>query len=332
MDAATMQSKQHFIEELIARRKKRGHREMHLLTFLTSDVKAKLSFEDVRHPASRRMLLEREDGPEEVNLFVTGFIESKKTAPFHNNSQALDPERASFQKQTVNLTGFGTRLFGQSIQRLHELITLFERSYPEHGVETWDLPTAIIQASNRYFTRASDIGSLQVLSLDRDTDPYGILGAASRGRYVYTNDNKVDCFQMVKEETDGTTEYEPMKIGQLREGDAVELSISLVGFPVRNSRNRVSVILRGVTLLNNRYSRIQHRQREQVPSFREVKLGKRRHQFPEEAYIQSFKDLEPEAVAVAPGDGDEEEGGPDEDEGQLQFEHADKRIRRRSVA
>ncbi|KAJ7577144.1 hypothetical protein C8J56DRAFT_899235 [Mycena floridula] len=100
---------------------------------------------------------QREDGPEEVNLFVTGFIESKKTALFHNNSQALDPERASFQKQTVNLTGFGTSLFGQSTQRLHELITLFERSYPEHGVETWDLPTAIIQASNRYFTRASDI-------------------------------------------------------------------------------------------------------------------------------------------------------------------------------
>ncbi|KAJ7598286.1 hypothetical protein C8J56DRAFT_880918 [Mycena floridula] len=231
-----------------------GSPKAHLLTFLTSGVKAMLSFEDVRHPASQQMLLDGNHGPEEVTLFITGLIESKRTAPFHNNNQALP-------------------LFKQSVERLHELITMFEGSYPEHAVETWDLPTTTIQASNRYFTRSSDTGSLGILDLNYDIDPYGILAAAGRGRYVYTEDNKIDCFQMVNE-PDGTARYEVMKIRQLREGDAVELNISLVAFPVRNSRNRVSVILRGVNLLDNHYSRIQQRHKDQGLGFRQIQLGK----------------------------------------------------------
>ncbi|KAJ7579400.1 hypothetical protein C8J56DRAFT_1058998 [Mycena floridula] len=329
MDAATMKAKRNFIEKLITSRMNIGSPRAHLLTFLTSGVKAVLSFEDVRHPASRRMLLDGNHSPEEVTLFVTGLIESKRTAPFHNNNQALDPDRAFLQKQILTLTGFGSPLFEQSVERLRELITMFEGSYPEHAVETWDLPTTTIQASNRYFTRSSDTGSLGILDLDHDIDPYGILAAAGRGRYVYTENNKIDCFQMVNE-PDGTARYEVMKIGQLREGDAVELNISLVAFPVRNSRNRVSVILRGVNLLDNRYSRIQQRHKDQGPGFRQIQLGKRRHQFPEEAYVQFYKDSEPEGIGMTSGNGSEEaENDEDEDEGQ--FRYAGKGMRRRSV-
>ncbi|KAJ7576588.1 hypothetical protein C8J56DRAFT_1061867 [Mycena floridula] len=204
-------------------------------------------------------------GPEEVTLFVTGLIESKRTAPFHNNNQALDPDRAFLQKQILTLSGFRSPLFEQSVERLRELITMFEGSYPEHAVETWDLPTTTIQASNRYFTRSSDTGSLGILDLDHDIDPYGILAAAGR---------------------DGK----------------------------RTRWNRM----------------IQQRHKDQGPGFRQIQLGKHRHQFPEEAYVQFYKDSEPEGIGMTSGNGSEEaENDEDEDEGQ--FRYAGKGMRRRSV-
>ncbi|KAJ7598280.1 hypothetical protein C8J56DRAFT_1039114 [Mycena floridula] len=266
MDAATMKAKlEHllmiiaisltsrnvgkFIENLIASRMKVGKPRAHLLTFLTSGAKALLS---------RPMLLDGDHGPDEVTLFVTGFIESKRTALFHNNNQALDPKRAFLQKQILTLTGFGSRLFEQSIECLHELITMFERSYPEHAIETWDLPTATIQALNRYFTRGSDTGALNILDLDRNIDPYGILAAAAKGRYVYTEDNKINCFQM---------------------------------------------------------------------------LGKPHHQFPEEAYVQFYKDSDPEGTSMTLENGDEEVQNDDQskEEYQWEFENAGKGMRHWSV-
>ncbi|KAJ7576303.1 hypothetical protein C8J56DRAFT_900210 [Mycena floridula] len=186
---------------------------------------------------------------------------------------------------------------------------MFKRSYPEHAIETWDLPTVTIQASNRYFTRGSDTGALNILDLDHNIDPYGILAAAAK-------DGKQGRWNSM-----------------LHEGDAVKMNISLVTFLVRNARNRVSVILHGVNLLDNHYSRVHQRHRDQRLSFREIQLGKLCHQFPEEAYVQFYKDSEPEGTSMTLENGDEEVQNDDqgEEEYQQEFENAGKGMRRWSI-
>ncbi|KAJ7575165.1 hypothetical protein C8J56DRAFT_1064068 [Mycena floridula] len=261
MDAATMAGKRDVIDKLIHRQLKIGAPEAHLLTFLTDDIKAKLSFFDFEHPMSRRMvLMNGPDNTAEVVVYVTSLIENKRTTPFINDHWPLigDPGQVLQQRQMITLTRLGSQLFEHSVQCLNELLTLFERSYPQHAVETREKDTTTIQASNRYFMLASDAGSLKILTLDHEMDPHDILTTAAGGRYVFTEDNNVICFELQKGTIKGTTHYDPISIGQLRGGDIVELSISLVGFPVRYARNKVWVILHGITLLENCYSKVQN--------------------------------------------------------------------------
>ncbi|KAJ7577702.1 hypothetical protein C8J56DRAFT_748562, partial [Mycena floridula] len=112
-----------------------------------------------------------------------------------------------------------------------------------------------VEASNRYLTPSNDIGPFRVIPLGGDLDPYGYLQKAAREKkLVHTEDNAVECFRMTTDEN-GDTQFRTMPIENLRKGDAVELSISLVAFPVKDDCWRVFVVLRGVNLLDDRFSK-----------------------------------------------------------------------------
>ncbi|KAJ7600106.1 hypothetical protein C8J56DRAFT_768397, partial [Mycena floridula] len=132
-----------------------------------------------------------------------------------------------------------------------------------------------IEASNRYFTRWNDIGSLSPLPLGPKIDPHGYLAQAAGSEFMYAEDNKVTCFRQTSDKS-GEVRYEPMHLSELRKGAVVELRISLVGVMmgrVPQKHPKVLVVLRAVHLLNERYVQVSSIGSARIADFMNVNIG-----------------------------------------------------------
>ncbi|KAJ7580418.1 hypothetical protein C8J56DRAFT_1103491 [Mycena floridula] len=254
-----------FLDQFIKKRLKIGHPGLH------SEARAQTSFTDIPHPASRRMVYTTKRGDSgEVTLFITGFLDYRLTAPFER--QLDERSRIEFQKQTLRISGYGSQRFEQGVQQLYEIINQFKHSYTG-PVDTDQEPDGLIEASNRFFMRRNDMGSLTSLNLGPDMDPYGYLAEAAGHDYVHTEDNQVTCFRKTSTGS-GKVTYEPMPLNALRKGAVVELRISLVGISTMNmKRPKIFVVLRGVNLLDEHYAKVENIRRAQIPIA--FQLGKR---------------------------------------------------------
>ncbi|KAJ7579455.1 hypothetical protein C8J56DRAFT_964238 [Mycena floridula] len=248
-----MESAKSFIEKLISVRSSIGCPDQHVLTFPKSESRKHVAFLDVEHPRSRRIFYEMNGRASEVILFMTGIIIEKESAAF---TKPIKPSRAKYQKQSLTITGLGSELFEKAVHRLHQLIGSLDASFPEEAVqECQQIGKTDVETSNRYLTSSNDIGHFRQMPLGADLDPNGHLSkAAIEEDLVHTEDNRIVCFQTVTEGPGHQTRVHAIAIKDLCIGDAVDIGISLVSFPVKNDRSRVFAVLRSVNLLDTRYS------------------------------------------------------------------------------
>jgi hypothetical protein len=89
---------------------------------------------------------------------------------------------------------------------------MFEQSFPINSLEKWtpsyvsgtDHP--IMEVSNRYFTQKIHSSSNDIVPLEKDIDPRGILKKVAGTEFVHTVENSVSYFKLV-EDTDNKQRY-----------------------------------------------------------------------------------------------------------------------------
>jgi hypothetical protein len=104
-----------------------------------------------------------------------------------------------YWSQQVFLTGFGSSLFDEYINKIREVEQLFARALPEGGLEPWTPHSSeghpSIRLWNRYFTHEQYGGSEPPLVFSLDVDPLGILKNASNQGFVHLEDNRVQYME-----------------------------------------------------------------------------------------------------------------------------------------
>ncbi|KAJ7591430.1 hypothetical protein C8J56DRAFT_1047630 [Mycena floridula] len=242
------------IKKLISERHGRGSPMTQAALFHDTVNWDKIKFIDIPKPKSRRMAYTAgpDQSPVEVTLFCTGIIYDKETLPM---MKPISKERAKGHKQSIKLTGYGSEAFQAAIDGMLKVTLKFERSFPEDSVTPWTVGEtvkgeALLELSCKTLLHVADRSNLENVPIDDVIDLYGHMRAVIGDRFIRTEENIVECFRMQKS-LDGTIEYKPMNIVELRKGNAVEAKFCFVAYPTfKTDISKVVPVLRGINLID----------------------------------------------------------------------------------
>ena len=159
-----------------------------------------------------------------------------------------------------------------------DIAALFTRAMSEDKIQ----PNAIIggqedlttlNASNRYFTPRKDAQMAKELVFHQDVDPYGNLTRLLGTALVHIEENDVSYYERVSSTHAGDTRYIPSKVCSinltplncryvavkpacLSIGDIVELQVSFIMVPLRDSKFKVTMVLRSILVLDRTYTQV----------------------------------------------------------------------------
>ena len=120
-----------------------------------------------------------------------------------NHMHNRQPNRRSYLRQSVMLTGLSSPKFNDAIMSMHAIEDLFRRQAIDGKMEVW-IPSTFqghpaIDVGNRYFTPRQHALQERHISFSSVIDPENILSEAMGNEYVHTEDNEVEYYEARKE-------------------------------------------------------------------------------------------------------------------------------------
>ncbi|KAI0825912.1 hypothetical protein BC629DRAFT_1276067 [Irpex lacteus] len=191
---------------------------------------------------------------EEVVVNVQGYAVRTNLPPITRRDSL--PKNPVNLKQSIVLTGVGTKQFEQAARAVLAIRTLFSATLPGDTLLPWtpiiDGGHKCLEFSNRYFTSGNVEGSKPV-EFQTGVDPKGIL-ANLEVNGIHTDDNVVLYFERVEGETaklmarDFT--YHPINPVSIRPGALVEVQTSFCVVPIAKGRHIMLNKLRSICILS----------------------------------------------------------------------------------
>ncbi|KAF7977179.1 hypothetical protein HWV62_4623 [Athelia sp. TMB] len=212
-------------------------------------------------PKSMRLITQSsaEGECEESVLRVQGVLCQVQMPPIRADAPLPDKGEARFMKQSIRLTGLGTEHFKSAIDGLANVAIFMGESLERGDIESWTPARyrcwQAIEVSNRYFVHQNSEGDMISVPLTADVDPDGVLAKAAGDDWVHAEDNRVGYFRCA--EKNGKNKYTPIKPGEFKIGDLVEVQLSVIAVKrrVRGDVYSMKLVLRAITMLNDGYTR-----------------------------------------------------------------------------
>ncbi|KAL0577044.1 hypothetical protein V5O48_004948 [Marasmius crinis-equi] len=217
----------------------------------------RLCIDKVGDPASFRLISRKTGEPDEEIVFILHGILAKKDLPPIEKALGKNT-KAGYMSQQVVLTGLGASVFDNAMEGIKAVEKQFRRNFDDDELETHSIfgtseGFSTIQLSNRYVTSVHAANGLPTIVLGPDIDPKGHLARAMGDKYVRTDENVVQFFELAEQ----GSSYETTSAKRIKKGDIVEaqFSLSCVSLgPKRNNRWRMMGVLRSLTMLDRTYS------------------------------------------------------------------------------
>ncbi|KAF9487124.1 hypothetical protein BDN71DRAFT_1549092 [Pleurotus eryngii] len=140
---------------------------------------------------------------EEVTVALQGIVSYINLPPF-DRSDGL--KRLAHIRQTVMLMGLGSTHFQQIVDNCHRSYSMFSRYTPnakllpapefigKYSEGRDDTEHVTITASNRFFTPVQQSAGLEVVDVNSELDPRGILAKVDTTKFLHTEDNAVGYY------------------------------------------------------------------------------------------------------------------------------------------
>ncbi|KAF9492894.1 hypothetical protein BDN71DRAFT_1497277 [Pleurotus eryngii] len=202
---------------------------------------------------------------EEATVALQGIVCKINLPPFEaRTSRPDDLKRLAHVRQSITLTGLGSKRFEQTVENSRRAYSMFSRYTPNArliptpeflGKQQIECDTngdqhLTISASNRFFTPAKQCASLETVNVNAELDPRGTLAKVDQSKYLHTEDNSIDYYILT--DSDGEKRQVPTS-ENLQEltpiGDIVEIMVSMMCIPSKGNFT-VKLILQSVTLLD----------------------------------------------------------------------------------
>lgn len=118
-------------------------------------------------------------------------------------SNASEPRQRAYLRQSISLSGLGSKSFSSAIENIQEIHEMFGRTFAAGTLEPW-VPNDFegnqtIDAANRYFTPRPQATQDQIIPFSPLVDPNSILTTAMArdGTFTHTIDNEVDYYELM---------------------------------------------------------------------------------------------------------------------------------------
>ncbi|KAJ8092707.1 hypothetical protein PM082_007036 [Marasmius tenuissimus] len=222
---------------------------------------AGIHVEMIGTPPSLRLTRQTDDGDKEELVFTVQGILLKKDLPPVDKPLGKNT-RIAFLNQQVILTGLGCEIFGRALKGLDGVDNQFRRNLDEEDVEHHKVGTTVdgheaIELSNRYVTCKGATNGVGEVGMDDIVDPKGYLLALMSDKYIRTEENVVEYYELLDAEADGAQTYSRAPPKRFKKGDIVEaqFSLSCVSLGQRSGNKwRMVGVLRSLTLLDGKYT------------------------------------------------------------------------------
>ncbi|KAL0572248.1 hypothetical protein V5O48_009710, partial [Marasmius crinis-equi] len=160
----------------------------------------KLCIEEVGKPPSYRLISRSPGEPDEEIVFIIHGILSKKDLPPIDKALGKNT-KAGYMSQQIILTGLGTSLFGNAMEGIKAVEKQFRRNFDDEEMEAHNIfgtsdGFLTIELSNRYVTSVHATNGLPPVELGTDIDPKGYLAKAMGDKYIRTEENIVQFFEL----------------------------------------------------------------------------------------------------------------------------------------
>ncbi|KAL0060506.1 hypothetical protein AAF712_012696 [Marasmius tenuissimus] len=194
---------------------------------------------------------------EELVFTVQGVILKKDLPPVDKPLGKI-----AFMTQQIVLTGLDCEIFNKASRGLDVVESQFRRNLDEEDVDLHKVGATVdgyqaIELSNRYVTCKGATNGVTEVEMDEVIDPKGYLTALMNERYVRTEENVVEYYELVDGDGGGVKTYVKCPPKRFKKGDLVEAQFSLtcVCLGQRNANKwRMVGVLRSLTLLEGRYT------------------------------------------------------------------------------
>ncbi|KAL0574859.1 hypothetical protein V5O48_007099 [Marasmius crinis-equi] len=161
-----------------------------------------LHVERVGRPASYRLIAKETGQPDEEIVFIMHGVLVRKDLPPIEKALGKN-SKAGYMSQQVVLSGLGSAVFDRAMDGINAVEKQFRRNLDDDEVETHKIFGTLdghttIELSNRYVTSIHATNGLPAIELERDIDPEGYLARAMGGKYVRTEENRVQFFEVTE--------------------------------------------------------------------------------------------------------------------------------------
>ncbi|KAF7981760.1 hypothetical protein HWV62_31821 [Athelia sp. TMB] len=234
---------------------KQGHKQ--LLSF-TENGDVTYSLIHSEGPRSARLAV-REGSleVEEAVLRVQGIICKAILPPRRKQiRRSGDQNTVRYLQQSFTLTGCGSQTFQSATESAYAIAEMFSRQ--EDDMMPWAPATfqdgPALETSNRLFTYQGRNGRHVPVNINRNLDPHGSLSRLAGTEFVHTEDNTVQYFKGTHLQTGGIS-YKTADPATFKPGDIVEAQCSFIMLPNRGGHHSMKVIIRALTMLDDKYSK-----------------------------------------------------------------------------
>ncbi|PPR03026.1 hypothetical protein CVT24_012289 [Panaeolus cyanescens] len=193
---------------------------------------------------------------EEVVVAFQGVLVAKDLPPV---KKPVDERWAKYGRQRVVLTGLGLPMFEKLSSVIMDIHSLFLNSMSAKSMQCTAFTSfhdfSALEAINRYLTPVNFVKALKEAEVSEDVDPLGHLRRAMGSRFVHMEDNAVmyHCLNVQNSEQ-GVYRFDVATPAIFQAGDIVEIQVSFVGIMLREGQAKLSLILRGISMLDNSFS------------------------------------------------------------------------------
>ncbi|KAF9494534.1 hypothetical protein BDN71DRAFT_1507518 [Pleurotus eryngii] len=199
---------------------------------------------------------------EEATVALQGIVSYINLPPFESNrSDGL--KRLVHIRQTVTLMGLGSTHFQQIVNNCRCSYSMFSWYTPnakllpapefigKYSEGRDNAEHVTITASNRFFTPVQQSAGLEVVDVNGELDPQGILAKVDTTKFLHTEDNAVGYY--VLSTSGGGSKSLPTTPIVFQIGDIVEVQVSMTCIPNKGNFT-VKMLLRSIMLLNGKFT------------------------------------------------------------------------------
>jgi hypothetical protein len=196
-------------------------------------------------------------------------------------NRKVQGDKAVYLRQSIDLTGLNSTSFKNSIETIRYLFSQLERNVPSNKLEdfqpnTYGLHTRLV-ISNRYFSSRNNSELSSIVAFNPTTDPYKILSNLRHNNLVHTTDNEVLFYNSVgsshtsrpkrvmfhyngerrfKCSTNAIHRFIPVAPTIFKEGDIVEVQMTIIATPIKDKRLKLIFQLRSIALLDCSFAQV----------------------------------------------------------------------------